>query len=101
MAYTFFYRKEVEMVTKIVTLNRYIKVLDLSYSYLGDRGLSTLSRGLIAQTQNGFGIRELNLVNTSISENAEEILPSIIVRILHHNFVFVSVFILLVLEMLY
>lgn len=79
MSYNSLYRKEADMLAKIVSTNFFIRVLDLGHNCLGDRGLDILSRSLVTQTEKGFGVNVLSLVNTNISESAGNILANILV----------------------
>lgn len=73
------YTKETEVLSRLLTKNHNIRVLDISNNPIGDRGLEALARGLCTHTDANNGLSVLVIYNTQISEKSGQALSNIIV----------------------
>lgn len=72
------YTKETEVLSRLLTKNHNIRVLDISNNPIGDRGLEALARGLCTHTDANNGLSVLVIYNTQISEKSGQALSNII-----------------------
>lgn len=63
-------------------MNFYLKVLDISNNFIGDRGFEALSKGLCKQVRIGYGLSVLVVFNNQITEKSGPCISNIIVSVL-------------------
>ncbi|XP_072402923.1 uncharacterized protein [Diabrotica undecimpunctata] len=72
------YTKEADCLSRFLSINRFLKVLDISNNFIGDRGLESLSKGLCTQNQPDVGISALSIYNNQLTEKSGPIIGNII-----------------------
>lgn len=72
------YTRETDSLSKLLSRNSYLKVLNLSNNSIGDRGFELLARGLFTRTPD-MGVCALVLCNNQITERSALTIASIIV----------------------
>lgn len=72
------YTREADSLSRLLSRNTYLKVLNLSNNSIGDRGLEVLNKGLAAIMPD-MGVCALVLCNNQITERSAQTIASIIV----------------------
>ncbi|CAH0562280.1 unnamed protein product [Brassicogethes aeneus] len=72
------YTKEADVLGRFLILNTYLKVLDISNNFIGDRGLEVLAKGLCKQDVFGCGLSVLVVFNNQITEKSGPCISNII-----------------------
>lgn len=76
------YTKEADCLGRFLQRNFFLKVLDISNNFIGDRGLEVLAKGLTKQTILGCGLSVLVVFNNQITEKSGPIISNIIVSLI-------------------
>lgn len=74
------YTRESDSLSRLLSRNSYLKVLNLSNNSIGDRGFEVLARGLFTRTSD-MGVCALILCNNQITERSALTVASIIVSV--------------------
>lgn len=72
------FTREADSLSKLLSRNSYLKVLNLSNNNIGDRGFEVLARGLFTRTPD-MGVCALILCNNQITEKSASTVVSIMV----------------------
>lgn len=72
------FTREVDSISKLLSRNSYLKVLNLSNNSIGDRGFEVLARGLFTRTPD-MGVCALVLSNNQITEKSAQTIATVIV----------------------
>lgn len=80
LSQTGLYTKEADYLGRFLSKNLCLKVLDISNNYIGDHGLKSLAKGLMAQT--GLGLSVLVMFNNQLTDKSGPIIGNVIVSII-------------------
>lgn len=74
------FTREADSLSKLLSRNSYLKVLNLSNNCIGDRGFEVLARGLLTRTSD-MGVCALVLCNNQITDRSAQTVASTIVSV--------------------
>lgn len=74
------FTREADSISKLLSRNSYLKVLNLTNNSIGDRGFEVLARGLFTRTSD-MGVCTLVVCNNQITDRSAQTVASIIVSV--------------------